>query len=215
VEDLNLESSGTIQTAGQLQYAAAGQPAAGETESGDRYIVVPTPTGTLIAVVDGLGHGHEAAEAAAVAVATLGRYAEEAVVPLVMRCHEAMKNTRGAVMSLATINAQARNVSWLSVGNVEGILLHPDPQASPDRKNILMRPGVVGFRLPVLQAGFMPLFPDDILIFATDGIRSGFEQDLSLKSPLQDIADSICARYSKGNDDALVLVARYRGVLVD
>lgn len=205
---LNLE---TIQTAGLIQYAIATLTVPGEKESGDRYIVVPTPARTLVAVVDGLGHGREAAEAAEVAVTTLQRFAGESVIALVKRCHEAMKTTRGAVMSLASFHAQDSTLSWLSVGNVEVVLLRQDPNASPERETIFMRPGVVGFRLPVLQAQVMPVSPDDILILATDGIRNGFEQGLSRTASLQEIAGSICTRYNKGNDDALVLVARYRG----
>jgi hypothetical protein len=60
---------------------------------------------------------------------------------------------------------------------------------------------------------------DDVLIFATDGIRSGFVQDPSLRSlflwqaqdGLQRLADHILAQYGKGSDDALVLVACYLG----
>lgn len=201
----------TIQTAGLVQYATATMTVPGEKESGDRHIVVSTPAGTLVAVVDGLGHGHEAAEAAEVAVATLQRFAGESVIPLVKRCHEEMKNTRGAVMSLAFLRAHDSTISWLSVGNVEGVLLRQDPKASPGLERIFMRPGVVGFRLPALRAEVMPVSPVDTLILATDGIRNGFEQDLCLTCSLQEIADSVCTRYNKGNDDALVLVARYRG----
>ncbi len=211
MEALIYLSSQAIQTAGLVQYATANMTVPGETESGDRHIVVPTPAGTLVAVVDGLGHGHEAADAAEVAVATLRRFAGESVITLVRRCHEVMKSTRGAVISLAFFDARNSTLSWLSVGNVEGILLRRNPMAKPERETIFMRPGVVGFRLPALQAHVMPVAPDDILILATDGIRNGFEQGLSRTASLPEIADSICTRYNKGNDDALVLVARFRG----
>ncbi|MBI3894981.1 MAG: SpoIIE family protein phosphatase [Acidobacteria bacterium] len=202
---------GTPQTVPLVDYAFAALTLPGEPESGDRHIVVPTRTGTLVAVVDGLGHGAEAAEAAKVAVATLERYAGEPIISLMKRCHKEMQGTRGAVMSLAAFYAQDETVTWLTVGNVEGILLRADPQANPQRENILMRSGVVGFRLPALRASVMTVSSGDVLIFATDGIASGFDNDLTLNAPLQHIADSICTRHSKGTDDALVLVARYLG----
>jgi hypothetical protein len=74
-----------------------------------------------------------------------------------------------------------------------------------------MRGGVVGFRLPPLQAVVIPVSAGDILIFATDGIRSGFDDGLNIHAPLQHLADTICSQYTKGTDDALVLVARYLG----
>ena len=194
-----------------VEYATAGMVIPGESESGDRYLVAPTPSGTLIAVVDGLGHGVEAAEAAKVAVATLERHAGESVIALVRRCNEAMKATRGAVMSLAVFNGMDQTMTWLGVGNVEGVLLRADAQAGQSRENILMQGGVIGYQLPKLRAVVTPVLPSDILIFATDGIRSGFDNGLNVNAPLQHLADTICAQHSKGTDDALVLVARYLG----
>lgn len=198
-------------TARLVEYAVATVTLPGELESGDRHVVVPTTTGTLIAVVDGLGHGTEAAKAARVAVATLENCAEESVIALVRRCHKQMKTTRGAVMSLASFHREDQTITWLGVGNVEGVLLHTNEQTSPAREHILMRGGVVGFRLPALEAGVIPVSAGDMLIFATDGIRSGFDNGLNIHAPLQHLADTICGQYTKGTDDALVLVARYLG----
>ena len=36
----------------------------GETRSGDRFVIALTDSGALIAVIDGIGHGEEAAAAA-------------------------------------------------------------------------------------------------------------------------------------------------------
>lgn len=193
---------------GLVEYATAGVTVPGEKQSGDQYVVTATPQGTLVAVVDALGHGGEAAEAARIAVAALQEHAGESLIALVQRCHEEMKATRGAVMSLAFFHAMNRAITWLSIGNVEGILVRKDPRAP--RETIVMRGGVVGFQLPLLQPLVIPVSPADTLIFATDGIRSGFEQGLCISRPLQQIADDICAQHSKGTDDALVLVARYR-----
>ena len=51
--------------------------------------------------------------------------------------------------------------------------------------------------------------PGDTLIFATDGIRSGFTGDLPQNGSAQEMADTIFQEYGRGTDDALVLVARY------
>src|SRR3989454_8581110 len=54
---------------------------AGEQESGDLHLIKPVGSGVLVSVVDGLGHGAEAAAAARAAVAALSRYADESVLP--------------------------------------------------------------------------------------------------------------------------------------
>ena len=194
-----------------IEWGVAARPLEGEVESGDLYVVKPFPKGVLVAAVDGLGHGPEAAAAARSAVAILKDYAHEPVISLVKRCHERLIRTRGAVMSLASFNALDNTMTWLGVGNVEGVLLRADAAADPPRENVLLRSGVVGYQLPALHASILPVTRGDVLILATDGIRSGFAEDVSLSDPPQRIAEQILARRATGMDDALVLVARYLG----
>ncbi len=197
-----------------IEWAVAAAPLAGESESGDLHLVKPVGRGMLVAAVDGLGHGAEAAAAARTAVATLDRHAEEFVLPLVRRCHEALQGKRGVVLSLAYLDGGKQSMTWLSVGNVEGVLLYTDQTvrpARPARAALLTRGGIVGAELPQLRAEVVPIAAGDILIFATDGIREGFAEDLPTDPGPQQLADQILARYGKGTDDALVLVARYLG----
>src|SRR5256885_6028210 len=84
-----------------IEWGVASLALPGEAESGDRHLVKPVGTGVLVAVVDGLGHGAEAAAAAQAAVAALERHATESPVPLIERCHRALQGTRGVVMSVA------------------------------------------------------------------------------------------------------------------
>jgi hypothetical protein len=70
---------------------------------------------------------------------------------------------------------------------------------------------VVGFRLPPLHPTTLSLNKGDTIIMATDGIENGFERDVRSTIGSQELADMICTKYSKSNDDALVLVARYLG----
>jgi len=196
-----------------IEWGVATLPLAGEAESGDLYVVKPFAGGVLVAVVDGLGHGPEAALAAKTAVATLEDHAHELIISLVKRCHERLLRTRGVVMSLASFNARDNTVTWLGVGNVEAVLLRAEVAATPRRENVLLRGGVVGCQLPTLGASILPVTRGDVLIFSTDGIRSGFVEDLSLSHPPRQIAEHILARCATGTDDALVLVARYLGTL--
>src|SRR3989442_1022947 len=90
-----------VEVSPMIEWAVAAAPLAGESESGDLHLVKRVGRGTLVAAVDGLGHGAEAAAAARAAVAALDRYAEESLPPLVRRCHEALAGSRGGVMSPA------------------------------------------------------------------------------------------------------------------
>jgi len=194
-----------------IDWAVAGVALAGEVRSGDLHVVKEFAGGALIAVVDGLGHGEEAAEAAGMAVTTLEVHAEEPVEALVRRCNEVLRGTRGVAMSLVSLNAAGQTMSCVGVGNVECVLIRGRGHAAWARESVMLRGGVVGYSLPPLRASFFPYSRGDTLIFATDGVRSGFVADLSWSERPQEAADRILTQFGRGTDDALVLVARVIG----
>ena len=110
-----------------IDWGAAALTLPGQSRSGDRQAVVLFPGGALVAVVDGLGHGELAAVPAETAIEVLERHAREPVVTLIQRCHERLRGTRGAVMSLASFREADGTMTWLGVGNVVGVLLRADP----------------------------------------------------------------------------------------
>jgi hypothetical protein len=193
-----------------IEWGWAGAPLEG-TESGDLHVVAPFPGGALVAVIDGLGHGPAAAAAARTAASILTAHAAAPVRELVERCHEGLRTTRGAVMSLASLDARVSTVEWCGVGNVEGVLLHASATPARASEAIGTRGGVVGFRLPPLHVSVVPLLPRDVLVMATDGIRSGFTSSIDPEREPQAVAESVFARHAKNTDDALVVAARYLG----
>jgi len=193
-----------------VEWAWAGA-ALGDEESGDLYVVEPFERGVLLGVIDGLGHGHDAAVASKEAAAVLASNPGLPVKDLVERCHEALRKTRGAVMSLASLDAQSSTIEWCGVGNVDGILFRARVDGGRKSEAIGTRGGVVGYRLPPLHAATVVVSARDLVVMATDGIRSGFSEALDSFAQPQAIADGVLDRYGKGTDDALVLVARYLG----
>lgn len=202
-----------------IEWGVATRSLRGHAESGDQYLVKPFTNGVLVAVIDGLGHGDRAAEVSKTAVNTIKGYVHEPVISLMNRCHESLRGSRGVVLSLASFSNKG-TVTWLGVGNVDGMIL-PQADKHTKHKSLLLRGGVVGYRLPALRDQVVKLAPGDILIFITDGIRSGFvkneiQDPFSLKKldktqPAQQLADTILTEYGRETDDAMVLVARYKG----
>ena len=187
-----------------VDYGVAARPLRGELESGDLHVVIPRPRGAIVAVADGLGHGYEAALAAKMAVNTLTAQAHFPLPDLVKACHEALLRTRGVAMSIASLESET--MTWLAVGNVAALLLHADESGKVAREHILARNGVVGHRLPPLRAATQRICRGDLLIFATDGVREGFESAVRHDARPQETADRILAQFGKTTDDALVLV---------
>lgn len=204
-------------SANPIEWGVATLALPGQAETGDLHVVAPFPNGVLVAVIDGLGHGGDAAAAARIAAATLVDHAQESVISLVRRCHERLRTTRGAAMSLASFNALDPSTSsgqatmtWLAVGNVEGFLVRAGADGH-EKAAVLLRGGVVGYSLPPLRSEVIAVTPGNTLVLATDGIRGGFADMLSRGGSPQRLADHILTHFSRGTDDALVLVARYVG----
>jgi negative regulator of sigma-B (phosphoserine phosphatase) len=198
--------------AGLVEWGVALRALPGQAESGDGYLVKPSAGGVLLAVLDGLGHGPNAAAATAVAIRTLESSPGKSAAELLTLCHRALSGTRGAAVSIARIEAGV--MAWQSVGNIKGVLLRAGAGPSQWARDVLLtRPGVVGYRAPRVQTGLpgVPISKGDVLIAATDGIRSDFVPEVDGWGGVQQLADGILARYGKDTDDALVLVARYVG----
>ncbi len=192
-----------------LDWGAAELARTDGEESGDRFVVEPFAAGTLVAVVDGLGHGPEAAAAASRAVTVLRQHAHEPLGTLVRRCHDALRQSRGAVLGMASFSAHAASMSWISVGNVEGRLLRAVPNGRPEGEALLQHAGTVGDRLPPLTVLTVPVHPGDTLVFTTDGVRHDFTAAAArVADPPQSIAERILSQFARRTDDALVLVAR-------
>jgi serine phosphatase RsbU (regulator of sigma subunit) len=192
-----------------LEWSIAAATMPGETESGDRYWAGAVSNGMVFAVIDGLGHGPAAASASDIAIATLQQHVGDPVTELLHHCHKALRGSRGVTMSLAAFNTEDAMLTWIGVGNVECALLHWGAGLPCDR--LLLRNGVVGVRSPTFRARELPVRHGDILTMATDGVTAERALCVSMRGRLEAMADGILANGCKGTDDALVLVARYRG----
>jgi serine phosphatase RsbU (regulator of sigma subunit) len=194
-----------------VAWSVASRAAPGETISGDLHLVCKWPHGVLIAVVDGLGHGEDASLAARIAVGVLASKPGDSVISLVQECHRALRSTRGAVMTLVSLNTDDDTATMIGVGNVEAVLVRADPEVHPERELVLLRSGVVGCELPTLRASLVPFKRGDVVVLATDGIREDFAQEIKPQETPVLLVDGIMARKYRGRDDGLVLACKYLG----
>lgn len=192
-----------------LKWGVAMRALPGETECGDCHVVEQTASGWLLAVADGLGHGSEAAFASTTFLNVLVRHKDETPEKLIRLSHDALKNTRGTACTIVTINSQQNLLSWIAVGNVEGIVRHCNPAAS-SIEYVTMRGGIVGYRLPELKTSYLRLTEGDTLALATDGIDGDFVSTVSSVHSPDMLAGRILNHYAKPADDALILIARWQ-----
>ena len=199
---------------GPVEVAVAKRALEGQDECGDAACVAVSGERVVLAAIDGLGHGGEAAEASALAVEVIADDPARSVVEHFERCHEELKRTRGAVMSIAIVSPDGR-LSWGGIGNVESRVFRADTTLPRAREALMLRGGVVGYRIPRVIESTLPLAPGDVIVMVTDGIRSAFDEEmkalLESSAGLQRMADDVLRTCGRPDDDALVLVARLTG----
>src|SRR2546428_10963512 len=139
----------------ELGVAAIALP--GQTRSGDLHLVKPFSKGILVAALDGVGHGEEAARAARKACGILEGHAEEPVISLVRQCHEKLRATRGVAMSVASLNVVQELMTWVGGGNLQGILLRPGLAATPPGRTLVVACRGCGRQVPSAPACRLPL----------------------------------------------------------
>jgi phosphoserine phosphatase RsbX len=183
----------------------------GERRSGDLAVFAPTGRGGLVAVIDGLGHGDAAADAAEAAAEIIYTWADDPPQQLLDRCHQQLRRTRGAVMTLAWFDLEARTMEWTGVGNVEARFVRARAAAGARFDSPVVLGGVVGYNLPQVRLAALALEPGDAAVLATDGVAADFATSLTSGVAAQALAERVLERHGKGTDDSLVVVVRYLG----
>lgn len=194
---------------GAVGWATCATAYPGQVRSGDAFLVEVTPTGVLVAMVDGLGHGEEAADVAELALVALRGAAGRPLVDCLMACHAALRGSRGAAVTLLSVDSDRRRLTWMAVGNVEAALFRPGRGGAPStRWWVPLRGGVVGDRLPPLGESTTALAAGDTIVAATDGLSPAFVDAVDSSPSAAALTRRLHQGYARADDDALVLVAR-------
>ena len=195
---------------GAVEWGAAARPALSGSPPGDGWLALSWGPYVLLAAFDALGHGRDAAAAAAVAGRELARDPDAPIESLIARCDLGLRHTRGVALAVARIEVPSATMTWAGVGNVHGLVLRANPDARPRRLSLVQRAGVVGRRLPALTCESVALEPGDLVVFATDGIAPDFADEAAFVGPPQRVAERLLDRHFLGSDDGLVLAAGFR-----
>ncbi len=162
----------------------------------------------FLALVDVLGHGHEAHQVAMVAEAYLAEHSAEPLVGLMQGLHKALRGSRGAVASLCRVDLASGEMRFTGIGNITCRVFGAENQ------RMVSRDGIVGYMMSQPAEHVVRLAPRDVVMLASDGVREHFEAHDHpglLTGSAQEIAQRVLAAFAKGDDDASCLVMRYLG----
>jgi serine/threonine protein phosphatase PrpC len=171
--------------------------------NGDAYLVKEWERQTLLAVIDGLGHGEEASVASEKAREYVAENFADDVDQIVEDLHVHLHGTRGAVVGLLKIDGAKKRVAYCGIGNTE-VRIDGEPPMHPCSLS-----GVLGkslrkatkfeYRCDLLRA----------VVLHSDGISGQF--DLSNYSSIhknpQEAAEQILAEWGNKDDDATIIIA--------
>lgn len=181
-------------------------PVQGEQECGDSWAIETIGGRQVVLVVDGLGHGPEAAIAAQVAVNVFRDEPDEDATGILRDMHVALHNTRGAAISMAVLDVATRISTFCGVGNVEGRIV-----TQSANRHMLPQNGIVGHNMPRLQCAETPWPADGRLVMHSDGISSRWRADhypgLLARHPAL-LAGVLFRDNARARDDATVIVLR-------
>lgn len=173
-------------------------PKSGETENGDAVVIGSVGHATLAAVIDALGHGPAAAQAAAVAVEYLRALEDLSSVRVIMEgLHARLHGTRGAAAMVCII--EAGHLVGCSVGNVELRSLH-------DRIPAVHTPGILGARLRNVRIFEAPIRAGERLVMFSDGLSSSLHAADATGHTGLAACDALMRRHRRDHDDATVVV---------
>jgi hypothetical protein len=194
-----------------MEIGVVSLPLAGEEVCGDSWAVDEQPGQAVILVVDGLGHGLQAADAAREAVASFRRHSGEGPERIVRAAHEALRKTRGAAMAVALLDRDRREVRFAGVGNISAAVLSPSDGKSA---SMVSHNGTVGHSVRKVQEFTYPWPPGSLVVMHSDGLATQWQlgryPGLALRGPGL-IAGVLYRDFRRERDDVTVLVAAERG----
>jgi anti-sigma regulatory factor (Ser/Thr protein kinase) len=190
-------------TAHRLRLGAISVAMPGEIDCGDAWDVTTDSNGTAVMVVDGLGHGTFAAEAARTCIAVFQRSPGDSPREVLQRANQAMSRTRGGAAAVARF--ANGSLTYAGVGNISGHLA-----TAAKSQGLVSHNGTLGLHQRPAQQLEYSVEPGALLVMHSDGISARW--DLKQRAELLHAHPAIIAAAlyrdhgRHGRDDATVVV---------
>jgi anti-sigma regulatory factor (Ser/Thr protein kinase) len=189
-----------------IQVGVVSEPIRGEEVCGDGWYARDSPSGALLMVVDGLGHGPFASEAAREAERVAASSEETSLKGILTDVNDALKKTRGAAGAVARIDLERGLLTFAGIGNVCAAIV-----SKGVGRGLTSHNGTLGHTMERIQEFTYPWSPESILVMHSDGLVSRWELERYpgvWNKPASVIAALLHRDFVRGRDDVTVLVAK-------
>jgi anti-sigma regulatory factor (Ser/Thr protein kinase) len=178
----------------------------GEIACGDGWGTRATPGHSFFMVVDGLGHGTFASDAAREAERVLADGHGTSAAEILRDCHDALKKTRGAAAAIAGISQEKGTLTYAGVGNISATVIDGE-----SRRGIASHNGTLGHQMRKIQEFTVPWNRQSILVMHSDGLGSRWDLNqypgLASKHP-SIIAAMLYRDFYRERDDVTIMIAK-------
>lgn len=204
--------SGAVVPNEPLLVGALALPLAGETRCGDGWAVTTHGPVTSLLLVDGLGHGAGAADAAALAIQIFRDHPALPPTECLAVLHQGLRATRGAAAAIAQLEPGpgpgTGQVRFAGIGNIAARIVTP-----PDgTRSLVSHNGIVGLHSVRSHEFTYPFPPGAALVMHSDGVTSHWKPEAYpglLRRDPAIVAGLIHRDFSRGKDDSSVVVCRH------
>jgi negative regulator of sigma-B (phosphoserine phosphatase) len=175
---------------------------------GDAFAWWRDESAVTICLVDGLGHGEQAAKAADAALAHAVANSELPADQLIRAIDAGIRWSRGAAIAVTRIDPVGRTLSYFGIGNVRAGLY------GAKAAHFDGTPGIVGAGCKSPREEAVSWSDGDLLILWTDGFNPRLKIDpgsLRLKGDLPALAQRLIEQFATGHDDAGIVCCLLEG----
>jgi anti-sigma regulatory factor (Ser/Thr protein kinase) len=190
----------------ELEVGAICLPKTGEEVPGDGWLLEASGDYRTVMVVDGLGHGPNAARAARAATEAFAAHPSATPGALMQICHGALAATRGAAGAAARVAPAKRHGSFAGVGNIACRV-----EMSGERRQLVSHSGTLGHVMRRVQEFEFDFPAGSLLILQSDGLTTRWSSEdypglLAKHAGL--IAGVLYRDHNRGTDDVTVVVLK-------
>jgi serine/threonine protein phosphatase PrpC len=162
---------------------------------------------TVACIVDGLGHGLGAEEAAKAAIDYVSCHLQDSLPDLFTGCNTAIRESRGVAMAVAIIHHDKGNMTYSCIGNTRAVIIESNT------RHISGDPGIVGGGFRNLLVESYSFNKGATVVWWSDGLDEFINFSRyrrHIRDSAQNLAERIINDFNKGDDDASVMVVNDR-----
>lgn len=182
------------------------QQKSGEAVCGDGWTVVQGRGRVVVLVVDGLGHGPDAAAAARAAVESVEKNAQREAADIIDAVHNALRPTRGGAGAVALVQPESELCVFCGIGNIAASI-----RGGGGSRAMVSHNGTLGHQVRKIQEFQYPFPKGSLLVMHSDGIATHWDlaayPGIETRHPAF-VSAALFRDHSRGRDDLTVLAMR-------